>query len=293
MLLNRQPCRKVSRLLWDYAAYRLPESDWESVEQHLRACARCRREMEQYRRAVHLVEAARSRPAPASETTWYALRAQLESAADLDPRIVVRQRQSLRNIGIAIAGGLLPVALAAAILLPGHKSRTQDSNSSINSPAGQVPDAFGVLDAVSTAFSHPLQVDEVAAPTESSDHPTRLERTFTPAVRMSDAGYPQEISHRNSLRITWNNRRRHNNDTPIQQLHRQEPQHNTPNLQYVSVDGDLPSNMAAPHNYVIDPLPSPSGPSRNYVMDMVNLSTLTPTATLASNVEGNKEQDIW
>ncbi|HZT44041.1 MAG TPA: hypothetical protein VFA07_17885 [Chthonomonadaceae bacterium] len=291
MLLNRLTCKKVSHLLWDFAAYRLPESDWESVERHLQTCARCRREMEQYRSAVRLVEAARSQPAPASQTTWHALRAQLESERIPAIGHVAGRRQTRGYAGLTLLGGLAAAAIAIALLRPATTLPPLEKTGSAPPTSSQPSDtASQVMAALSTAFAHPPQVNEV--PVSQAASAPSTDGDDSPNSRLSYANDPQEITPRYASRSGWTHIRRGNNALHIMQRHRQEPQQTTPNLQYASsVDGNPTSDTAAQHYYVIDPLPSPADQPRHYVMDMVSLSTTTPT--LASNVEGNKDQDIW
>jgi anti-sigma factor RsiW len=292
-LLNRHTCKQVSRILWDYAAYRLPESDWERVERHLQDCARCRREMEQYQRAVRLVEAARSHPAPASETTWYALRAQLESASNAASGHVVRRRRNRRYSGMAILGGLVTAGLAIAILLPAHPPRLSEKAGlppSASLPPSQDPSrALVAVSTVFSRFSQPIQSEEIQAPEDKAKPATHLEQNDSLAPRLSYANYIPDSMPRSHVKHAWI---RTYKEDRIEKHHRPAPQPSNPNGQYASsIDGDRPSDTMAKRTFVMDPLPSSSNSQRRFVMDMVNLST--PTVTPVSYEGGDKDQDIW
>jgi hypothetical protein len=72
-------CDQVQELLWDYAAGRAEEP--ARVEDHLRACAGCRRTAEQFRFGAQAVEALRTAAVPNRPPDW----------ADLNARLPVRR----------------------------------------------------------------------------------------------------------------------------------------------------------------------------------------------------------
>ncbi|HLV79851.1 MAG TPA: hypothetical protein VKT32_06190, partial [Chthonomonadaceae bacterium] len=222
-----------------------------------------------------------------SETTWHALRAQLEGAAVAHPgRIVVRAR-SRRVAGMALAGALIPAAIAAIVLLPARNPR---STTIVSNPAPAdhplaVADRF--LAVISDALARPAQVEEIAvhpAASASASHPARPNSTgFRPEyVRTMH-------SDSNSY---WPGRALRQRADRIQQLHRQAPQDTSSHLKLASAaQVDRPQEASSALYSALDPLPAPSEQPRQYIIDMVNLSPSTPT--LASNPQDSKDQTIW
>lgn len=100
-------CRSISRCLWDYAAYRLPEVEMERVERHLQECARCCAEFETYRQSVTLIEAGRNGSIPESRRDWSALRGALETQAVYRAPWPFLRPSALRPVAAAAAVALL------------------------------------------------------------------------------------------------------------------------------------------------------------------------------------------
>jgi hypothetical protein len=112
-MIMRSECRKISRLLWDYAAMALREPDMEQVEAHLTRCRACAHEAETYASVVGIVRTGRFERMPDSQATWHNLRAALE-----------RERKPVRGLRItfstpALAGSLVLAALLALFFSSG------------------------------------------------------------------------------------------------------------------------------------------------------------------------------
>ena len=78
MLLFRwAQCRSAQPMLWDYASERLSEEAMERVEQHLRGCAACHKELDSLKRAQNLLAACRAQDEPAPRSDWNDLQQRL------------------------------------------------------------------------------------------------------------------------------------------------------------------------------------------------------------------------
>ncbi len=73
-----QGCRSREEVLWSYAAGTLDDRERARLEAHLATCARCRQSIAACRQVSDGLHSERTRPQPASQTDWDALRARLE-----------------------------------------------------------------------------------------------------------------------------------------------------------------------------------------------------------------------
>lgn len=77
----RTGCRKIERLLWSFAARRLTDVEANGVIMHLAQCAVCKRQLEEYRLTITLMEEHRASDIPASLADWHDLEDRLAAHA--------------------------------------------------------------------------------------------------------------------------------------------------------------------------------------------------------------------
>lgn len=112
----KRHCKRISPMLWGFAAGTLPEGDLERVEEHLLCCQSCRQEAGEYKLAVRLLNGAQRQPAPESKTGWLAVRACLEN----ESRFASRPAQPARKpvfANLALGGATLAAAAVCALVL--------------------------------------------------------------------------------------------------------------------------------------------------------------------------------
>src|SRR5262249_24434721 len=83
-------CKQTASLLWDYAEQRLAEAKRTRVEAHLRICAPCRAQAEEYRQTARMLDSYRCQLLPVQENGWPSLQQQLAAASS--QRLIVRHR---------------------------------------------------------------------------------------------------------------------------------------------------------------------------------------------------------
>lgn len=107
-------CRKVRKALPLMAGGDLPARKERNVQAHLERCARCRRELEEYRLALGRIKAAAGAEGAGdwSEAEWKALMARVTGTRPGKERAPVRVRPRW-----ALASGLAAVAVLALLVV--------------------------------------------------------------------------------------------------------------------------------------------------------------------------------
>jgi hypothetical protein len=118
-------CREVSRLLWDYVAGPLAESEKSRVERHLCECRPCREQVHEYRQVASLLRAYRSEPAPVGGDDWEPLRAALEAEREAAAAPLRFPRRGDPSLPAAFAWGMATVLLLALLVLETRWHRPQ------------------------------------------------------------------------------------------------------------------------------------------------------------------------
>jgi hypothetical protein len=121
-MLLKLECRRVSPLLWEFAAGRLDEKAAAHVQSHLGRCARCAEDLKAHQAAVTLLSAVSHTDVPASASTWRDLAAKIaadETAPTASPRFMMR-----RVLGATAGAAAACAALTAALfaVMPDHSA---------------------------------------------------------------------------------------------------------------------------------------------------------------------------
>ena len=290
-LMRNLQCRKVSRLLWDFSACRLPEETMERIEKHLQRCSSCRKECEQYQSAVDLMQVTRRQPVPDSCVTWYSVRSILEAEAQSRPRATVRTKRTLVPAGAAALALIVPV-LAIAFLLPAL--RPGGTSQETVSPFLGTGDGEAASKRSLAHLAGNILVDTIGN--------MRTEEPSTPTVRtVSDTtnedDQPTYRKPRRRFFRTWS-RPREQFHVSLASTKMQGDNRDSGMKQVAMLDGGNGSAMqTAQFNFVMTPVSSTEDQQNNYVMDTVSLTpqdTLTAQNSGSTSAQGGAtEKAVW
>lgn len=291
-MFGKRECRRVSRLIWDYAAGRLPETDGRRVERHLLRCPACRVEAESCRKAVGLLAAYREQVVPGSEGTWHALRSRLES-----PERPAATAPSLRRAPYrAWSGALVAVLLLCWIGVGRWRSPGDDPL--IGSMHGA---NLNVGPQRLTGSDYAAQKSAAAAPTAGSNEAT-VATDIAPdrgpiGLALSDKQHRPTLARHSP---TAHKPRRHRPNGTRSALRHPLVRHPNPlpaanrlRLAHDILAVDGPVGLPPSRDFVISPAlrPLESGPMRHYVMDSIPLSS--SRVSHASHEQGAEEIEAW